>query len=109
MRPLPSSIRVDHGTEFTSKALDEWTCQRGVQLDYIRHGKPTENGMIESSKGRLRDEHLNYNEFESLQVAEERIEAWRNDHNDYRPHNSLGNLTPNDYEELYHSPGPKIG
>ena len=29
-RPLPKAITVDHGTEFTSKALDEWAYRRGV-------------------------------------------------------------------------------
>jgi len=34
-RPLPKAITVDHGTEFTSRALDEWAWQRGVELDFI--------------------------------------------------------------------------
>ena len=52
-RPLPKAITVDHGTEFTSKALDEWAWNHGVQLDFIRPGKPTENALIESFNGRL--------------------------------------------------------
>jgi putative transposase len=56
---LPDAITVDHGTEFTSRVLDEWCYQRGVKLDFIRPGKPTENGFIESFNGRLRDECLN--------------------------------------------------
>ena len=55
-------ITVDNGTEFTSKALDEWAYKRGVKLDYTRPGKPTDNGLIESFNGRLRDEFLNVNE-----------------------------------------------
>jgi len=39
-RPTPRSITVDHGTEFTSRALEDWAYQRGVQLDFIRPGKP---------------------------------------------------------------------
>src|SRR5262252_7509445 len=54
----PISITIDHGTEFTSKALEEWAYQRGVKLDFIHPGKPTENGHIESFNGRLRDECL---------------------------------------------------
>jgi putative transposase len=46
-RQLPYAITVDHGTEFTSKVLDEWCYLRGVKLDFIRPGKPTENGFIE--------------------------------------------------------------
>jgi len=49
----PMSITVDHGTEFTSKALEEWAYQRGVKLDFIHPGKPTENSHIESFNGRL--------------------------------------------------------
>ena len=108
-RALPQSIRVDHGTEFTSKALDEWAWQRGVQLDYIRPGKPTENGMIESFNGRLRDECLNCNEFESLHDARTRIEAWRIDYNSGRPHGALGHLTPTEYVKMHQSAGARSG
>jgi putative transposase len=40
----PQTITVDHGTEFTSRVLDEWAYQRGVLLDFIRPGKPVEYG-----------------------------------------------------------------
>jgi putative transposase len=54
----PVSITVDRGTEFTSKALEEWAYRVGVKLDFTHPGKPTENGHIESFNGRLRDECL---------------------------------------------------
>ena len=54
-RPLPKAITVDHGTEFTSKSLDEWAWNHSVKLDFTRPGKPTENAFIESFNGRLRD------------------------------------------------------
>lgn len=100
-RSLPRSIRVDYGTEFMSKALAEWAWKNGVHLDFIRPGKPTENGMIESFNGRLRDECLNCNEFESLDDARARIEAWRIDYNHERPHSALGHLTPKEYVRLH--------
>ena len=93
----PLSITVDHGTEFTSRALEEWAYQRGVKLDFTHPGKPTENGHIESFNGRLRDECLNVNQFTSLEDAREQIEHWRIDYNAHRPHSSLGNLTPNEF------------
>ena len=77
-RPLPKAITVDHGTEFTSKALDEWAYRRGVALDFIRPGKPVENAFIESFNGRLRDECLNVYSFESIahaQAADRRLAA----------------------------------
>ena len=50
MSPRRSAPRPqgDHGTEFTSKALDEWAYRREVALDFIRHGKPVENALTES-------------------------------------------------------------
>ena len=66
-RGLPRAITVDNGTGFTSTALDEWAFRRVVKLDYTRPGKPTDNGLIESFNGRLRDEFLNVNDFVTMQ------------------------------------------
>jgi putative transposase len=93
----PRSITVDHGTEFMSRALEDWAYQRGVQLDFIRLGKPVENAFIESFNGRLRDECLNFHQFTSIEDARTMIEAWRVADNQRRPHSSLGHLTPNEY------------
>jgi putative transposase len=95
--PAPVSITVDHGSEFTSKALEGWAWRRGVKLDFIRPGKPMENGHIESFNGRLRDECLNVMQFMSLADARAKIEAWRVDYNQRRPHSSLGPLTPSEF------------
>ena len=94
---FPTSITVDHGTEFMSKALEAWAFYRGVQLDFTRPGKPTDNSHIESFNGRLRDECLNVHQFLSLADAHAKINAWRHDYNDRRPHGSLGHLTPNEF------------
>jgi putative transposase len=90
----PVSITVDHGTEFISRALEDWAYLRGVKLDFVRPGKPAENGHIESFNGRLRDECLNVTQFVSPDDAREKLEAWRLDYNGHRPHSSLGHLTP---------------
>ncbi len=66
----------------------------GVQLDFTRRGKPTDNSHIESFNGRLRDECLNVHQFLSIDHARATIEAWRQDYNEVRPHGSLGDLTP---------------
>ena len=90
----PQSITVDHGTEFTSKALEEWAYQRGVKLDFTHPGKPTENGHIESFNGRLRDECLNAHIFASTLEAQRVLDAWRQDYNHVRPHSALQDRTP---------------
>jgi putative transposase len=96
-RSLPKAITVDHGSEFTSVALDEWAWRRGLELDFIRPGKPIDNALIESFNGRLRDECLNANAFVSIEDAQKRIEDWRDDYNHCRPHGSLGRLTPSEF------------
>ena len=93
------SITVDHGTEFQSRALEDWAYRQSVQLDFIRPGKPVENAFLESFNGRLRDECLNVHQFASLAEAQAIIEAWRLDYNQRRPHSSLGPLTPNEFLE----------
>lgn len=82
----PRAITVDNGTEFTSRALDDWAYRRGVTLDFIRPGKSTENGFIESFNSKLRNECLNANQFLSIEDASSKIEAWRADYNLHRPH-----------------------
>jgi putative transposase len=49
---------------------------RGVKLDFIQPGKPTENGMIESFNGQLRDECLNVNEFVTLSDVKTVLRGW---------------------------------
>ena len=93
----PGKIRVDNDPEFVSRVLDHWAYQRGVTLDFSRPGKPTDNAFVESFNGRLRDECLNTHWFLSLEDARSKIEAWRRDYNECRPHTSLGLLTPAEF------------
>ncbi len=97
VRGAPKTIRVDNGPEFISKALDRWAYENGVTLDFSRPGKPTDNAFVESFNGRLRDECLNTHWFLSLADARAKIEAWRRDYNERRPHTALGWLTPQEY------------
>jgi len=96
-RKLPSTIRVDNGPEFISKALNQWAYLNGVQLDFSRPGKPTDNGLIEAFNGRLRQECLNESWFLSLEDAREKVESWRQQYNKERPHRALGNLASLEY------------
>jgi putative transposase len=93
-RRLPKTIRVDNGPEFTSKVLDQWAYLRGVELDFSRPGKPTDNAFIEAFNARLRAECLNESWFLSLEDAREKVETWRRHYNGERPHGALGNLAP---------------
>lgn len=91
---VPKRIKVDNGSEFISKALDKWAYENAVVLDFSRPGKPTDNAFIESFNGSFRDECLNVNWFLSLEDAWEKIQAFKEDCNHFRPHSALGNMTP---------------
>jgi hypothetical protein len=96
-RGTPESITADNGSEFASKAMDAWTCQHGVRLEFIRPGKPTDNGYIESFNGRLRDECLNVETFFDLSDVREKLERWRLDYNQVRPHSALADRSPEEF------------
>jgi len=96
-RGLPRTIKTDNGSEFIGKAMDRWAYERAVELDFSRPGKPTDNAGVESFNGRLRQECLNANWFLSLQDAKMKIEAWRRDYNEARPHSALDWATPAEF------------
>jgi len=74
--------------------LDLWAFSKGVVLDFSRPGKPTDNAFIEAFNGRLRSECLDAHWFMSLPDAREKLEAWRVDYNQLRPHSAIGNKAP---------------
>lgn len=100
-RGLPEVIFVDNGTEFTSKAFDRWAYDNAVKIDYSRPGKPTDNAYIESFNGSLRMECLNLHWFTSIEDAQRKIEAWRNEYNNLRPHSSIDNQSPAEFARAY--------
>ena len=85
-RGTPATIRCDNGPEFASRMLDQWAYFQGVDLDFSRPGKLTDNAFLEAFNARLRQELLNASWFLSLADARTRMEAWRSEYNDERPH-----------------------
>jgi putative transposase len=97
VRGKPRTIKTDNGSEFISKAMDRWAYEHGVELDFSRPGKPTDNAKVESFHGRFRAECLNAHWFLSLEDAQRKIEAWRQYYNEARPHSALEWSTPAEY------------
>ena len=93
-RGVPEFIRSDNGPEFTAKAVRQWLTRVGAQTLFIEPGSPWENGYNESFNGKLRDELLNGELFETLWEAKVLVERWRQDYNQIRPHSSLGYKPP---------------
>ena len=64
-------------------------------------GSPWQNAWIESFNGRMRDEHLNGQQFDSLLEAKVLTEDWRIDYNVARPHSAHGWLSPVEFVEAW--------
>jgi len=93
-RGTPGFLRSDNESVFTAEAVREWLANTGVGPLFIEPGSPWENGYVESFIGRLRDELLNGEIFDTLLEARVVIENWRRDYNQIRPHSSLGYRSP---------------
>lgn len=101
-RGLPKKIRVDNGTELTSKLLRQWAKANHVELLFIQPGKPTQNAYIERFNGSFRREVLDAYWFSNLAEVRQITENWVKEYNTERPHASLNYLTPKHYlQEFY--------
>jgi putative transposase len=60
-----------------------------------------ENGNIEGFNGKLKEECLNQNWFESIEEARRKIEQWTVEYKEYRPHSALGQQTPSAFEQQW--------
>ena len=93
-RRIPDYIRSDNGGEFTAKTVRKWLDDLRIKTLYIEPGSPWENGYLESFNGKLRDELLNGEIFDTLQEAQVLAERWRRHYNTVRPHSALGYRPP---------------
>ena len=98
-RGAPVYVRFDHGPEFIAYAVADWCRFNGTGTVFIDPGSPWQNAWIESFNGRMRDEHLNGQQFDSLLEAQVLTEDWRIDYNMDRPHSAHGWLTPVEFVE----------
>lgn len=93
-RGVPAHIRSDNGPEFTARSVRQWLLRVGVKTLFIEPGSPWENGYVESFNGKLRDELLARERFDTLREARVLIERWRVQYNTVRPHSALGYRPP---------------
>src|ERR1017187_1920564 len=100
-RGAPAYVRFDHGPEFIAYAVADWCRFNHTNTVFIDPGSPWQNAWIESFNGRLRDEFLNGQLFETLFEAQVFLEDWRIDYNCNRPHSAHGWLTPVEFVEAW--------
>ena len=96
-RGYPEKLRMDNGPEFVSVALADWAEKHQIHLEFIKPGKPTQNSFVERFNRTYRTEVLNCYLFKRLSEVRQITEAWIEEYNEERPHESLGDLTPAEY------------
>ena len=101
LRGAPRFVRSDNGPEFIARAVKAWLEDSGCGTLYIEPGSPWENAYVESFNGKLEDELLNRERFETLKEAKVLVEDHRLDYNHRRPHSSLNYLTPAAFAAAY--------
>lgn len=94
MKGSPCYIRSDNGSEFTARKLREWLERVEVSTAFIEPGSPWENGYCESFNGKMRDEFLNMEIFDTMFEVEILTRRWVLEYNTIRPHSSLGYMPP---------------
>ena len=82
-----------HGTEFTSKAMFNWSRDSNVKLAFIQRNKPTQNAFVDNLNSKFRNGYLNQHWFRTLEQAKYEIEKWREHYKNVRPHISLDYLS----------------
>jgi putative transposase len=82
-------------------AVADWCRFKGANTVFIDPGSPSQNAWIESFNGRLRDDLLNDQQYDSLLEAKVFVEDWRFDYNLNRPHSAHGGLTPVEFAEAW--------
>ncbi len=98
-RGYPQKIRMDNGPELTSVTMAGWAEINGIELEFIQPGKPMQNSFIERFNRTYREEVLNMYIFDRLSEVREITENWIEEYNRERPHESLGDLTPQEFLE----------
>jgi putative transposase len=98
----PDKLRMDNGPEFVSLAFSEWCKEKGIQMEYIKPGKPMQNGFIERFNGTFRNEILDLYVFDNIDQVMDISWNWLKIYNEIRPHEGLDNLTPIEYLNKNH-------
>ena len=94
----------DQGTQYTAYTVKQMMRGEGIALSYSNAGCPYDNAVGESFFSSLKKEHIYCYEFQDEWEFKVSIQEYIEFYNSYRPHSTIGYLTPNEAEEAYFAP-----
>ena len=97
---LPQRITCDNGPPWgtsghgTLSRLEVWLIRLGIQVSHSRPFHPQTQGKDERFHRTLKRELLNRFGFNSIEDCQKAFNCWRNQYNQIRPHEALGQRPP---------------
>ena len=93
----------DQGTQYTAFEFRELLKSNGISQSFSVPGSPCDNAVAESFFASIKKEDFRRNYYRTTEEFQTAVDAYILFYNDYRPHQRLGYLTPNQAEAEYYS------
>lgn len=97
-------LHSDQGMQYRNCEFRELIKCNGFESSYSKAGCPYDNAVAESFFRMFKQEEANHHYYASFDDLQASIDEYIDFFNNERPHGKLGNITPNEKEELYFDP-----
>lgn len=101
-QPTGVCFHCDQGSNYTAFQYKDLLRALKVEQSFSRAGNPYDNACMESFFSNFKREEYNSKRYEYLEDLESSISAYMRYYNEYRPHQSLRNKTPEQFEMNYY-------
>ncbi len=102
-RPTNLSFHSDQGSNYTAFEFKDLLRILKVDQSFSKAGNPYDNACMESFFSSFKREEYNSKEYEYFDDLKNSVDEYMKYYNEYRPHQSLKNKTPNIVEDEYYS------
>lgn len=97
--PAPAIFHSDQGSQYAAWLHTDMLFNAGVEISMSRVGTPTDNGLVERFMRTLKEEHVDYAEYDDFDDAYRQIQHWLDiEYMTERIHSALDYLTPAEFE-----------